>query len=203
MMSPAQEAVFAVLWLIVLTLGGLVVLLYSQVDRAYRSDALHHSAGLRPGIEIPDFQILTTRGAVPLSLPTDDDPPYVLAFLNSGCNRCKDLLGRTAQERYSDRRTIFLLTHGRGYPDVVKGLPSSASLHPLAFPEEAVRDFGITAFPFVYVVRGRRVLAGRTVVRESDMVELLAEASHYEIQLAANGPDDYNHSYQAAPVGSE
>lgn len=199
-MTPAQDAVFAVLWLVVLTLGGLVLLLYSQVDKAYRSAAMHQSAGLLPGTEAPDFQILTTDGAVPLPLPAAAGDPYILAFINSACSRCKDLIEQAAKRPRSDGRIIFLLTHGRGYPDIVERLPPSASLHPLAYPEDVMREFGVTVYPFVYVMRGKTVLAGRSVVTDVDMAELLHEAAHNEEQWAAERDGDGIDSRQVTHV---
>lgn len=179
-MSALETTAFGVLWLIAIILAALLLTLYRQVDKAYRHQDLE-SAGLLPGVEAPALDILTDSGIEPLELPTDGALTWI-AFLTTTCDACTRLIPLLANDAVTDLPVIALMS-GEKHSDTV--IPTSARVHThwLAHPPDAVKRYGAAVAPFVYVLRGRTVLASRSVSTESGLAKLLNEALEHEARL--------------------
>lgn len=176
-MTNLELTGFVVLWLILAALTSLLALLYRQVERAYRKTAAIQAAGLLAGNVAPDLEVLTSAGVEPLALP-DTDEIAVVAFVTPECDACRSLLAALA-DRISGVDRALALVHGETTPELRTAM-DRVEIHWLASPGDAVRDFGVTIVPLVYILRGRTILNSGTVASAVEVEELVEQGLRYE-----------------------
>jgi hypothetical protein len=180
-MSPLELIAFGGLWTIACVLCALVLLLYRQVEKAYRHQGQTQAGGLLPGVEAPDIEILTSNGNEPLRLP-QDHRLALLAFMTTQCDACSKFLPVLADDSATDAEVIVLMSGGRAADVVIPESPRVDVLW-LAHPPDAVHRYGASVAPFVYVLRGRTVLASKTISSREALAQLLDEAAENERRL--------------------
>lgn len=148
---------------------------------------------LSPGTVAPEIEVVRGTTITGWQLP-DDDNVRVVAFLSTSCRACERLASTLAKRAEELPRTVaFIVGEDRGEFDA---LSSDAEMLWIAHPPEAVRAFGVTTYPLVYVLRGRTVLASKNVTTAGGVERLLREARSNDGELlvartgAANPPTD-------------
>ena len=180
-MSSIEMVVFGALWAIAFVMGALLLLLYRQVEKAYRQDLQEQSGGLLPGVEAPPLEVLNDEGNVPLQLPYPGELALV-AFMTTTCDACTKLLPILADDRVTDARVLTLMSGGRAADVEIPDNPRVEVLW-LAHPPDATRRYGASIAPFVYVLRGRTVLASKTVSTREGVADLREDARANEERL--------------------
>jgi len=183
-MKPIEVVAFGSLWAVLVALGGLVLLLYRQVDRAYQSQAISQNAGLLPGVEAPEIEVLGDAGEEPLQFPKSGELA-LLAFVSAGCDACVQLLRILRDRKVFQGRAVGLV-NGQT-PREFAILRKQMELKWLSHPPDITRSYGVTATPTVYVVNGRTVLASKVVSTKAGLQALLAEAHEVAERLEQNG----------------
>lgn len=173
---------FGMLWLLALLLGGLLLVLYRQVDKAYGQRDASHAGGLLPGVDAPGLEVLTANGSEPLQLPETDER-VILAFMTTTCPACSTLTPILADDSFTDIPVIALMSGEENKGAVI---PDSSRFQTLwlAHPPDAAHRYGATVAPFVYVLRGRTVLASKAASSKGAIAQLLEEASQNEQRLS-------------------
>jgi thiol-disulfide isomerase/thioredoxin len=180
-MTPLEVVAFAALWLIACVLGGLVLLLYRQIERAYQLQA-GQAGGLLPGVEAPGLEIIGTEGTEPLLIPVDDSRMTVLAFMSTVCEACEKLMPALENDALVNASVIALMS-GETTKWTVPSENPRVQMHWLAHPPDAVKRYGASVTPFLYVLRGRVILASKAVSTRAALKRLLDEANANEEQL--------------------
>ena len=174
-MTPIETIGFIVLWLVAISLAGLVVLLYRQVERAYRRSAAVQALGISAGNVLPDLEVISDEGTELLDFSSVDDHRLtVLAFVTSTCSSCRRLVTDLADWRHPGVRTIVAV-HGETTEEF-RQAAERIDVKWLANPGDAVRDFGVMLVPLVYVASGRTVLASGAVASGADASKLVEQA---------------------------
>lgn len=165
-MTPLQTIVFGVMWLAVLTLAGLVLILYRQVERAYGADAVRGTRVLPRGSPAPPIEVLDRDRSRQLDL---SGPSALLVFLETGCPSCEELL--PALHR-SSRTRVLALVSGQG-PS--KDFSADCETYWLTNPPDVIREYGIGTFPTAYVVSGSKIAAAASLGSVEDYQLLVAK----------------------------
>jgi hypothetical protein len=180
-MTSIEIVAFATLWTGFLTLAALVLLLYTQVERAYQQQPAPESGGLAPGAEAPDVEIVTRDGPRLLAFPPPEDR-LLVAFISGGCDACVGLLNVLADPTLTDIPRLALVNGET--TDELRRSYGEVRLEWLAHPPDVTRHFGVVSVPTIYVLSGRTVLASRVTSSRAGVQKALAEAE----QRFASGP---------------
>jgi hypothetical protein len=191
-MSPAETIAYAVLWIILFALALLVLVLYRQVEKAYRRSGQIQAAGLVPGTVAPDLEILTDDGIAPLEV-SPDGQYSIFAFITTACESCARLVKELRAGVSGADRVVFLAS---GETREYFGADDGVEIQWVAHPGSAVRDWVVSVVPLVYVLKGQTVLRSGTASTRADVEALVAAAKaddgHDEIeqprQFATEGP---------------
>lgn len=188
-MTGGQTIVAVTLWVVVLTLLALVLLLYRHVERAFSGTGFGKSAGLMPGVEVPPIEIMTETGPSVLSLPEEEDDPYLLSFVSADCAGCVSLLDTLSEKRVFSGVAIAILIEpvpmGRPAPEA----RPNVRIHGAASPADVRRHFGITLVPLVYVMQGTKVLAAGGGATEAEVKQLLVTARENQAEARTANPE--------------
>lgn len=165
-MSSLESVVFGAMWVTVLVMGGLLLLLYRQVDRAYRS--ISRSMEMLPrGSKVPAIEIINGTEFEPLEL---SEPNVILLFLDTGCPSCRILLPKVSN--YEGIRVVALMSgDGRS-----QDFRAECEVYWLSHPPDVVQQFGISSFPLAYSVRDAEVALASPVATIKDFESFLAKA---------------------------
>jgi hypothetical protein len=170
--TSGQELVFAVLWLCVLFLIGLVLVLYREVDRAYSAESSVKSAGLLSGTPLPDLEIVDGTQVTLLPKLRSDDPVEIV-FIKRSCVRCETLVGEFSPSSADPGvRTVIVVLEGET-PKVRASLSPAVEVYEPAFPIETARDFGVSMVPLAYFAKGGRVIATGSPSSRAELTSLL------------------------------
>lgn len=182
-MSAAASAAFGVLWFGFMVLGGLVLLLYRQVDRAYSNEAGTEAPQLAPGAQAPDFKVIDQAGEVPFAFRTDDSL-WLLLFGTTDCSLCRALLhdlgtaGTVGAPAGTVCEVVGALA-GEATPEYLALLDMQSPAFRiiwLSHPSSVGELFGIRSVPSAYILQGRTIVAGGVVSDMADVVALIARA---------------------------
>jgi hypothetical protein len=173
-MSGIELVAFGVLWAVLVGLAALVLVLYRQVERAYAASARGAPGGLSPGTEAPGLEVLQGTEIVEWHVP-DDDRIRVLAFVTTTCEACVRLLRALTDLERREGVQPVVLVQGEAQGEMAALMRELETVW-IAHPPEVVTNYGITIYPLVYVVRGRTVLASRSVASRGDLSKLVTEA---------------------------
>lgn len=176
-MNGIELVAFGALWCIFAALTALVALLYRQVERAYQRSAAVQAAGIVAGNEIPDLEVATETGVEPLE-HSPDGSLAIMAFVTPECDACKALLG-DLKVGFDGVDRILVLVNGETSGALREAVRDLEILW-LAHPNDAVRHYGVTVVPLVYVVRGRMVLASGVASHGSEVNALIQRALEFE-----------------------
>lgn len=179
-MSSAQALVFGILWVAVVLLGVLVLLLYREVERAYSVSPARQSAGLLPGVTLPDLEVV--ENAQVILLPgLRSDGRFLLVFVKQSCDRCEPLL-KTLESGKMEIRSAVIVLEGRT-PKIRRALPPPIEVYEPAYPNDVARDFGVTLVPLAYVASGGRVVATGSPTSSAELAALLERPDPTESEL--------------------
>lgn len=185
-MSPIETAAFGTLWVVLFVLAGLVLLLYRQLEKAYAHSTGLENVGLPPGAIIPDIEVMTSDGVGPLEFPEPHELT-LLAFLTASCEACSKLVGVLEEDDvFPGRVTALVSGEHRGEFDVPED--RRLTMLWLAHPPDASHSYGVTLTPHVFVLRGRTVLASKSVQSRAGLQKLLQSAQEYEQAAPAAAP---------------
>jgi hypothetical protein len=186
-MTALEIAVFAGLWLALLALAGLVLVMYAQVEKAYRHSDAVTAAGLRVGADAPPFDLMVPEGTTPFEFPPEETL-HGFVFISHTCQACHELLDELAAKgRPLEACDLAILQGEGGRPQVADRLPEGARWLGLGDDLEAHRRYAVTIFPLAYILRGRTVLAVDTVASVQDIRALHADALENEAELRDRG----------------
>ena len=159
-MSGIESLTFGGLWAIVLVVIFLLLLLYRQVDRAYRDAGVGHAAALAPGTEAPPIDVLDEAETVRLD-PGSSSELTLLAFVSTECASCRALMDELTSPRREDgfAGAIDVLVSGEGFSELLRIKQPAFRVFWVAHPPDVVRAYGVTRVPLGYVLRGRTVVA--------------------------------------------
>jgi hypothetical protein len=188
--SGLEISIFTALWVVLLALAALVLILYRQMERAYRRAAAA-DASLPPGSEAPEIQVLRPDGSIEDLDLSDHHERIVLAFVRAGCEPCSRLLRELAHDGLPER--TIALVNGEGFNEYAHAQNDTFEARWLAHPPDVVRAYGVTVAPLVYVVRRGVVLSAKSTSSRQGVEELLAAADRFEhepaLQADPNGKD--------------
>ncbi len=177
-MTPQQTIAISVIWIAVFVLATLVLLLYRQVDRAYRGDSGGRASLLIAGSLAPEIEVLDSGEIRSFDFSANGER-HLAAFVKSGCGRCEELLGALIGPTRPPLPTTFFLIDGAALPR--QDLPVDSRVFALAHPADVIASYGLAVVPAVYVLKGRSVLAAKSVWSSEDIAGLLDTASTNEL----------------------
>jgi hypothetical protein len=181
-MSPIETVAFGTLWVVLLALGALVLVLYRQLDKAYRESTGAATNALERGTQAPPIAVLGESEIEDLALPADD--LAVLAFVTTSCTACDDLVKRlTSGDDAPSARTVVLVT-GEGYREYVGVGAPRVTMHWIVSPADVKADWRVSLVPMLYAVRDGVVLAASIDGSPDGVRALLDDAA-----AAGNGTD--------------
>jgi hypothetical protein len=182
-LTPGLTIAFLVLWLVLGALATLVLLLFRQVDRAYKQNGRMAGVQLKAGVGAPAVEVMRGDGVELLSLDMDDR--HLLVFVNSTCDSCKQLIGDLLHRGPRVPSTAILI-EGTGFQELIEAQVRHPEMRVEALADmgDAQRLWGVTRVPFVYVLRGRTILAGGVASSTADITTLLEDASREEARLS-------------------
>lgn len=172
-LTSSHLVAFAVIWVLLMVLAGLVGVLYRQVDRLYRGNAPNQAVGLPVGSQVPAVSVLD--GPRELTLTWADRPgPEMIAILSSTCGGCESLVEVMREEDpLPGMAKTFLVTDGPG-PSNLRDVRSMWPAWTAAHPADLVDAFEVKAVPLVMIAVAGRVAAIGTPT-DRTAVEALAE----------------------------
>lgn len=168
-MSTVETVVFAVLWFSVLTLGALLLLLYRQVDRAYRVGASSNARTLPAGSVAPPIEIVD--GANTRFLDLDGVSLSILVFLETGCPSCRELLPH--MKRDETARIVALVSGDSASQD----FSADCEIYWLSHPPDVIKNYGIGSYPTAYVLRDSVVKSGGPLGSVNEFPQLLSNVA--------------------------
>jgi hypothetical protein len=183
-MSPPEVVAISVLWIVLLGLAGLVLVLYRQLDKAYRSAEESDVAALLPGVEAPEIEILGEDGIEPLAFPAPGEIG-LMAFVSTTCDACHNLLQALGRESLGVTWRMGLV-NGEDTREYKRGW-DGVDLEWLAHPPDVVRSYGVTQVPYVYAVKGKTILASGAAAGRGGLERLLEEARERASSAGADG----------------
>jgi hypothetical protein len=174
-MKPIETVAFGTLWVVLLALAGLVLVLYRQLDKAYRESTGAVSNALPRGTKAPPVAVLgDSEIEEDLTLPEGE--LAVLAFVTTACEACADLVKRLMSgEDAPSTRTAVLVT-GEGYRDYVGVGEPRVTMHWIVSPADVKDDWRVSLVPMLYAVRDGIVLAASNDGSSEGVWGLLDEA---------------------------
>lgn len=176
-MSGLEEVTFAALWTVFAILTLLLLMLYRQVDRAYRETGSTQSAPLLAGQEAPAVEVLDGERFVNVNF--DTGRMTLLVFVSAQCEACAERMKDILSPHTFDRKTVVLVS-GEGFSEYVRQVNDDFRIYWLAHPPDAMRSYGINRVPVAYMLDGRTIVASRVLASDRDlpMLEEEAEAVH-------------------------
>ncbi len=184
-MSPAQVLVFGILWVSVVLLGGLVLLLYRQVERAYSMNPARQSGGLLRGVSLPDLEVVH-EASVTLLPELRSNSRSLLLFVKQSCDRCGVAL-KLLESAQGEIQPIVIVLEGRT-TELRSTLPPWFGVYEAAYPNEAARDFGVTSVPLAYITNRGRVMATGSPGNREELSSLIERADAAETAPDSAGP---------------
>jgi len=174
-MSGLEVLVFLVMWSVVILLLGLLLVIYRQVDRAYRLGGRSVAQNLLPaGAPAPPIEVLAGRGEGVVKW--DGPQPSVIAFLDTGCPSCRELL---AELRPHPTIRIAAIVSGPAESDEFVG---ECEMHWAAHPPDVLQGYGITQFPSVVAVANGHVLLATSLTSLEDYKDIVRRVEGGELQ---------------------
>lgn len=180
-MNGIETVAFGTLWAALFLLGALVFLLYRQVEKAYAVGTGLENVGLPPGVEAPEVEIVTSNGVGALELPSNGEITLV-AFLTTSCESCVKLAEVLRRGEVHSGTAIGLVS-GENDGTLRGGEDGRFRMLWLAHPPDIVRSYGVNLTPLVYVLRGKTILASKSVHSAAGLGKLLQEAQTNEAGL--------------------
>lgn len=171
-MSTATTVGFAVLWIVTATLLLLVLILYRQVEKAYRFANEDAGASLAPGSSFPTIEVL--HEGLEKRLDINQEGEVVAAFVSTSCPACAHLLNDLIRKPVNAPVRVFV--HGAGYEEYRDRSNGQISMHWLAHPPDAAQDVGISVYPQVFVVIDGLVTSSKSVNNSLAITRMLQEA---------------------------
>jgi len=171
-MSPIERTVFVVLWLAVLLLAALLVMIYRQVDRAYRRSALDRMRGLPAGTPVPTVEVLADGQQTALRLDPDE-AVQALVFVSTDCKVCSTLRADLNRVWPLEDRLTVLVTGEFHKPEEAEW-PGRVLWVTHSF--DVAREFGVVVVPFAYAIASGAIVASRAIGGSSELRALFDEA---------------------------
>jgi methylamine dehydrogenase accessory protein MauD len=173
----------AILWIVVLALAALVFALVRQIgvlhERVAPAGALMSAKGLKPGEEIPLFDLQTLDGK-PLRIGGQhaDGKSTLLFFLSPTCPVCKTLIPVLEAMRKSEADWLEIVLASDGNEDEHREWLQKRKLE--AWPYVLSPQLGMTMqvakLPFAALIDEKGMLCARGLVNSREHIESLFEA---------------------------
>jgi hypothetical protein len=181
-MTSIEIAIVSILWLVIATLGGLVLALYRAIETAYaRHDDPAHGA-LAVGADMPTLEVLRGAEVAPLS-PPGDSAVWIMLFVSSTCDTCRSLLQEVMPQSLAPVPLTVIAVEDTEFP----GLRSFSEQNPnvgletLAEPGDIVTQAKVERVPFAYALHGTTILDGRLTPSLDDIADLAGSVMVSEI----------------------
>jgi hypothetical protein len=175
-MSTIEIIAFGTLWFVIVMLALLLLLLYRQVERAYERAALGQAAGLPPGTEAPEIEVLTADGTETFGFP-DDEELALLAFVSSDCAACDRLLEALRLGVPQVNRTVIAARSESEDGERFANLPAPLEVIWPAYPGSILHDYGVRVVPLCYLSRRNRVVASGAPSSRTELDDLVASSN--------------------------
>lgn len=183
-MSPIVTVAFGTLWVTLFALAWLVIMLYRQVEKGYRTSAAVKAAGLTQGTRVESVAIVAGDGERDIEFG-DDDGLTVVGFVTSDCPACKSVLEEIRDvDLEVDRLIIFV--SGESVADLPQ--PSYGEMYWVAHPPDVVRDWSVSAVPLFYVLDQDRIRMSGAGASFAALRGLVAEARELGAKLEPSLP---------------
>lgn len=167
-MTTIEVIAYGTLWVMLMTLGALVLLLYRQLEKVYSgSDAAE--SGLKAGERTSSVEIATSLGTEVFDMP-DQDRPMLIAFISTTCEACRDLVSALRSEAQTD--SVILFVAGEKDEEFAETVAGIAALW-LAHPFDAERAYGISAYPTTFLVQNGVIVGSTTKTSKRAIGDLM------------------------------
>ena len=179
-MTPVEVVAFSVVWIALLALAALVLLLYRQVEKAYRRSTGVSHEGLPVGAVAPEIGIVLDGSIQALELPASE--PALLAFVSNNCDACRGLM------RMLDDGTslaTFALVTGDGMREYLNPRNPRLQVHWVASPGDIHEQYRVNLVPTLCVVQDGHVLGSSTDGSPEGLRQLLADSGVGEAAVSA------------------
>jgi hypothetical protein len=184
-MSTLQTTVYFALWITLVSLGGLVVILYRQVDKAYlRSGAV--ATALPVGATAPELPVISEAGMQPLPFFAESQLG-ALAFLTTTCSGCHDTAKLLASGVLGDV-PVAAVYSGEGSADFLEDQTDRFRKYWLTSDGDATERYNVSVVPTVYMLRGRTIVAASSDGSREGLEKLLHAASEGSEESALRSP---------------
>ena len=194
---------YIVLWLIVLTLGVLVILLYRQLGIMYLGSAEGVSRdGIEKGTTAPDFS-LTDQYGTPQRLSDYRGRPVVLLFGSPHCSPCRTLMPQLHDWAAAHPEAGVVWLNAASEEESLKFVSELSATLPVApyTPESKLMDrYKVRVTPFMFL------LDERGVVRAKGLANSKAGLDLYYKELRGGGAgsqQDQDHSHDQEQTMAE
>lgn len=183
-MTGVEVAAVSGLWVVLFVLAALVLVLYRQVEKAYRYSAGVADSALRPGSVVPDVAVV--REGVIQPVPYPERELSFVVFVTSTCSSCRDLMQRLDSSEGVGPRVVALVT-GDGFQEYSEPRNQRMATYWVSSPADVHDQFGVNLVPMVYVIRDRTVLGATHDSSDSGLRALLAQVEAASTRLNVNG----------------
>lgn len=167
-MTSVEVVAFSVAWIALLALAALVLLLYRQVEKAYRRSTSAGHEGLPAGAVAPEIAVVHDGGIEALELPEDE--PALLVFVSTDCDACRGLM------RLLDDGTslaTFALVTGDGMREYLEPRNPRLRVRWVASPADIHEQYRVSLVPTLCVVQDGHVLGSTTDGSPAGLRQLL------------------------------
>lgn len=169
-MNTTQALAFGTLWIVLFALAALVLVLYRQVERAYRDGRPAAVNALPAGSDAPPVSVISEGAIRTVSAPEE---PTLIVFVTSSCAACRETMRLLMGDpQLNPGRTLVFIT-GQGYEHEARDSPPGTSLFAVASPADVNSDYRLTVVPMIYLVTNRRVVAATSDGSVSGLQTLL------------------------------
>lgn len=150
-MNALETTAFGVLWVMLLGLALLVLVLYRQVEKAYRQGTSEVAGeALAAGTAAPDLEVIRDGEMTNLDLP--DEGLILLAFVSDGCEACAAFISDLNGDNFPAVKTMLLAT-GANLPELDRVDESRVAIRTVVSPADVKESYRVSAVPMLYLVR--------------------------------------------------
>jgi hypothetical protein len=167
-MSQLESIMFILLWIVIITEGVLLFILYRHIARQLSRG---QSQGLQPGINAPNFTGNSIRGHQVALKDLLNSSRNLLIFASSECSVCHTLLTDpriNSLAEVNKIQTAFLFKASKSNPD--EALPKSPfnSLTTIFIPAQTFKDYEVAVTPFAYFLDEEGQVLARDAIQNFD-----------------------------------
>jgi hypothetical protein len=183
-MNTAETASALLLWLLVVTLSGFVVMLYREVDLAYGKATRVSKPGLPNGADFPDIDVVeAVRGEETLKLGRLTGPA-VVAVVSSTCDACRATVADMFESAREAEMIVLVAGSGRRFEEYESD--PRASIRWISNPGDDVAHLKANVVPSLCALRDGVVVDGTTDGSSAGIAAMVKAASVAVGELAGD-----------------